>query len=362
MVQPAERPLRIADFDLALVLSGGAALGAYQAGVYQALDEAGLRPGHVAGSSIGAVNGALIAGNPPEARLDRLRRFWAMAAEPVAGAPPGVGGLLARTQGRLAALRARLAGRPGLFSPQPLAAAVPWPPFRRPGLNDLTPLLATLRALVAAPGLAMAGTRLTAQATDLATGRPVRFDSRDGPLDPLQIRASTSLLPDFDPVEIDGRLLCDGGFSENLPLRAVLDGMPARPLLMVAVDLMASERSPRWSLDGMADRQQDLHFASQTRALLAAVTAELELAAALRPAKAVPVVIAHLVYRGREAAGAQKAYDYSAQAVAARWDAGRRDGQAMLAGLRAARAPATPGVTVHRLPPAPADAAVELAA
>ena len=114
--------MRVADFDLALVLSGGAALGAYQGGVYEALHEAGLRPGHVAGTSIGAINGALIAGNPPDQRLERLRRFWAMVAEPGPGGPPGMGSTLARAQGYLAALRARLAGRPGLYLPQFLEA------------------------------------------------------------------------------------------------------------------------------------------------------------------------------------------------------------------------------------------------
>ena len=59
-----------------LLLQGGGALGSYQAGVYQALAEANLRPDWVAGISIGAVNAALIAGNPPESRVEKLREFW----------------------------------------------------------------------------------------------------------------------------------------------------------------------------------------------------------------------------------------------------------------------------------------------
>src|SRR6478672_2459212 len=61
---------------IALLLQGGGALGAYQGGVYQGLAEANLHPNWVAGISIGAINAALIAGNPPEARVERLRTFW----------------------------------------------------------------------------------------------------------------------------------------------------------------------------------------------------------------------------------------------------------------------------------------------
>lgn len=341
--------MRIAQFDLALALSGGAALGAYQGGVYEALHEAGLLPTHVAGSSIGAVNAALITGNRPERRIEQLRRFWAMAAEPFASGPPGVNSTLARAQGYLAALRARLTGRPGLFAPHSPSALVPGP-FRRPSMYDLSPLIGSIEQLVPERELTRDGLRLTVHATDLASGEPVRFDSRERSVQSIHVRASASLIPDYDPVEVDGRLLCDGGFSENLPLRAVLGHLPERPLLCFAVDLMTAERAPRWSLDGMADRQQDLHFASQTRALIEAVTAELALAATKAPDMP-PVVMAHLVYRGREAAGSQKAYDYSAQAVTARWSAGVRDGRAMLALLASAPNPQRPGLTIHRLRP-----------
>ena len=61
---------------VALVLQGGGALGAYQAGVYEALSEAGVEPNWIAGISIGAINAAIIAGNPPDTRVDRLREFW----------------------------------------------------------------------------------------------------------------------------------------------------------------------------------------------------------------------------------------------------------------------------------------------
>jgi len=165
-------------------------------------------------------------------------------------------------------------------------------------MYDLSPLIGSIEQFVSAQELVRDRLRLTIHATDLTTGEPVRFDNRECMVQPIHVRASASLIPDYNPVEVDGCLLCDGGFSENLPLRAVLGRAPDRPLLCFAVDLMAAERTPRWSLDGMADRQQDPPFASQTRTLIEATTAELALAAMQAPDMP-PVVMAHLVYRGR---------------------------------------------------------------
>jgi NTE family protein len=224
------------------------------------------------------------------------------------------------------------------------------PAWRRPGLYDLSPLLGSLGQLADFAGLDRGRTRLTVHATDLGTGEAVRFDSHERPIKPIHVQGSTTLIPDFVPVEVEGRLLCDGGYSENLPLRAALGAMPKRPLLCLAVDLMAAERPPRWSLDGMAERQQDLHFASQTRAPAAAVTAELTLAAECSKHPAPPVVLAHLVYRGREDAGSQKAYDYSPRSISARWSHGLEDGRAMAETLAGLSVTSGSGVTVLRFP------------
>ena len=70
-----------------LVLQGGGALGAYQAGVYATLADGGYEPDWIAGVSIGAINGALIAGNPPERRTERLRQFWETVTDGVAVKP-----------------------------------------------------------------------------------------------------------------------------------------------------------------------------------------------------------------------------------------------------------------------------------
>jgi NTE family protein len=196
-------------------------------------------------------------------------------------------------------------------------------------------------------------------ATDLATGEPVLFDSGERPVEPRHVAASASIIPDFAPAEVDGRLLCDGGFSANVPLRPALLPVSGRPALCVAVDLLPSEAAaPRWSLEGMIERKQDLHFASQTRAIVEGLAAEVELAALRSPARpAPPVVLAHLVYRGAEGAGSQKLFDYSRAMVEERWRRGREDARAMLAALAAAAEPEGGRLTILRFPAPPGGAA-----
>src|SRR6516165_6360065 len=83
-----ECPLDEKDRQIVLVLQGGGALGAYQAGVYQALHERDIEPDWIVGTSIGAINASLIAGNPHERRLERLKEFWTrMAYGPALGVP-----------------------------------------------------------------------------------------------------------------------------------------------------------------------------------------------------------------------------------------------------------------------------------
>src|SRR5271165_4263946 len=117
---PVERP----PFErIALILQGGGALGAYQAGVYEALAEADLHPDWVSGISIGAVNAAIIAGNPPEKRVQQLRAFWETVSEPAFGVPnfPGLG-IHGQTMhaaiNQLRSLGILLGGATGFFKPR----------------------------------------------------------------------------------------------------------------------------------------------------------------------------------------------------------------------------------------------------
>jgi NTE family protein len=253
---------------LELVLGGGGALGAFQPGVYEALHEAGLEPDRLVGSSIGALNGALIAGNPRERRLERLRAFWDVVAEP-GPSPAAWTGDTRRAIKAASALWARLLGRPGLYRPHLPRFFLQDSAWGNPSLYQLGPALATLRRLVDFERIGNGGPRLAANLTDLETGASMVIDSAAVRLRPEHLLASMGLLPDFPPTEIDGRWFCDGGFSANLPSHPVLDPPPETDVVCIAVDLLGEPGPPVFSVDGMMERSNDLLFANQTRSALA---------------------------------------------------------------------------------------------
>lgn len=203
---------------VSLVFSGGVALGAYQGGAYAALHEhQNLHPQHLSGSSIGAVNAALIAGNRPEQRIERLREFWeTITPEPgTSEAPwPGTspGGPWRHTSNWLSVLQTRLFGRAGVFQPR-----MPEMMLRDvTSLYDLAPLRARLEDLVDFERLNSGEVRVSVVTTDIQTGQEVVFDTAEGDrIGPEHLLASSGFLPDFPPVEIDGRLLGDGGLVSN---------------------------------------------------------------------------------------------------------------------------------------------------
>jgi NTE family protein len=208
-------------FHFALVLSGGNALGSYQAGVYEALHERGLEPDWIVGTSGGAVNGALIAGNPAEDRVARLTEFWQPASHEGSAWWPATNETMRRTSAVVATLAG---GRPGVFGPVgPLGSW--WMPdtaAAAPGLFDTLPLSATLQSLAQFDRLNAGSPRYTAGAVDLDTGEDVFFDTAHHVVTAEHVRASASLMPTFPAVEIDGRAYVDGGLSANLPLDPVL--------------------------------------------------------------------------------------------------------------------------------------------
>ena len=229
-----------------LVLQGGGALGAYQSGVYEALCGAGIEPDWVIGTSIGAINAGLIAGNAREDRLPRLREFWRRVEQ---GSPLGTGATFAF-------------GIPGFFAPRPLA----WGGVKaRVGLDAASyystePLRATLSELVS---FDQAETRLTVAAVSVRSSQMRYFDSRDAPLGIEHLMASAALPPAFPAVRIDGEAYWDGGVYSNTPIEAVFDDHPRRSSVIFAVNVWQPTGAEPASIWEAMGRQKNIQYASR---------------------------------------------------------------------------------------------------
>ncbi|MFL5251707.1 MAG: patatin-like phospholipase family protein [Rhodopila sp.] len=368
-----------------LVLAGGIALGAFEAGAFAALQEAsGAAPDWIAAASIGAVNAAIIAGNPPNERVAALRRFWDFAAtdptpviSAMLGRPP-LGGAWRRAYNDAAVLQALMFGRPGVFRPQPMLGL-----GTAPAPYDLTPLIDRLAEWVDFDRLNAAGPRLTIVATDVISGERVTFDTAHGTrIGPEHVAASGALLPLFAPVAIDGRLFADGGLASNTPLDLVMDepGEGARQCFVIELFARSGSR-PRFLTESIT-RAADLAFSNQTLRLLEARTREHRLLALLnRLAERLPpdlnadaeisemlgqvrersreTTVVSIVYRpGPDEAAPGKLFDFSCATLAERWAAGEhgmRDAVQRLA--RPDRATMlAPGLLLHELEAGPGQA------
>ena len=320
--------------DLALVFAGGNAVGAYHAGTYEALHDSGLRPDWVVGASIGAVTAAIVAGNAPEDRVSKLRMFWDEATLATGPSPTG---LLKPRQvyNGLHALLALVWGRPSIFRHRlpGLWSALPWVP-NDVALFDNAPLLRTLERLVDFDRLNRGDTRLTVGCVDLETGEEVYFDTAQEVVRPEHILASTAILPAFPPVEVDGRVLCDAGYTNNLPLDPLFATEPERDLLCIASDLFSLRAPKPASLDAVLERANDLIFASPPRRAIAGLRREYALRERLDPTGPA-VTLLHLVYQAGADELAAKSFDFSPSSIRDRWAAGRRDAERGLEALAA---------------------------
>jgi NTE family protein len=330
------------NIELALVLSGGNALGAYQAGAYEALHEQAWWPDMVAGASVGAINGALICGNPVDDRLSKLKRFWRPEA------PLAADGRNEEARRSSAAALTLAFGQPGLFAPRSIYG--PWwnalGNAEPPSLYDALPLRDTLTQLVDFELLNAGRPRFSATATDIESGVDLVFDTHKHMLRPDHLRASSALLPVYSPVEIDGRLLADAGLSVNLPLDAVLCDVGKKPLPCVAIDLFPLSGPRPSTLGDTVVRMQDLLFATQSRRAIAAWQAIFD--ARAQVGDQTSVTLLHIAYadQSREVSG--KAFDYSAHSAASRWQAGHADMRAALADIAAQRVVlGRPGLKVY---------------
>ena len=344
-VTNAERPL---PFEcVALVLQGGGALGAYQAGVYEALAEVNIHPDWIAGISIGAINAAIIAGNPPNTRVDRLREFWTQATS---GAPwdwPALNDSARNLLNQMSANFASAFGATGFFSGRPV---MPW---LQPGgtleatsFYDTKALKHTLERLVDFDRLNAGMTRFSAGAVNIRTGNLVYFDNSTHTICPEHIMASGALPPGFPAVEIEGEQYWDGGLVSNTPLQLVADTEPRRDTLAFQVDLWSARGDFPRNMSDVLTREKEICFSSRTRAgtdqfkhvqRLRHALADLmeKLPADLRNSPEARLLgneaeqkvynVIHLIYRARTYEGHSKDHEFSRLSMREHWRAGYHD-------------------------------------
>lgn len=330
----------------ALVLQGGGALGAYQAGVYAGVFERYRALDWVAGVSIGAVNAALIAGNAPEQRVVRLREFWDLVSSgPAQRLLPGWTDRALFNQ--WSAGLSAMFGVPGFFSPRRepallLGGAAPVLSF-----YDTAPLRSTLERLVDFDRINHCDIRFSVGAVNVRTGNSIYFDNTSTRIGPEHIMASGALPPGFAPVHIDGDDYWDGGIVSNTPLQYVLDTHPrSEPLMVLQVDLFSARGAMPGTLAEAIERQKDITYSSRTRMNTDAMASNMnlqqavagliaKLPAALRNDPSVeavraqlvhePIEIVHLIYRNKPYELESKDYEFSRASVDEHWEAGLRD-------------------------------------
>jgi len=329
---------------IALILQGGGALGAYQAGVYQALAEANLHPDWVAGISIGAINSALIAGNHPDRRVERLREFWETVSESPFGVP-----YVAALEGRdefthslinqFRSLGTLLGGAPGFFQPRVA------PPFlyangapEALSYYDVTPLRATLERLVDFALINACAMRFSVGAVNIRTGNFIYFDSTTHQIGPEHVMASGSLPPGFPPTEIEGEHYWDGGLVSNSP--------PGRDTLAFQIDLWNARGELPRNLIEADTRQKEIRYSSRTRLatnqfkkeqilrrathrLLAKLPKELlqlpEAGMLASEADEKVYNLIQLIYRAKTYEGNSKDYEFSRRTMEEHWRSGYND-------------------------------------
>lgn len=244
-------------YQIVLVLQGGGALGAYQYGVYEALDLAKVYPRWVIGTSIGAINGGLIAGNPPEKRMDALKSFWDLMQ--------GHGIKSVESFKKMYNMLTIMNGVDGFFKPNPPAWLNPNLIF---GIEDAAyyktdALKDTLTELIDLDYLNSKKTRLTVGAVNANTGEMRYFDNRKETLTIDHILASGALPPAFPAVRIDGQPYWDGGIFSNTPIEAVIEDHPRRNSLIFSVQLWNPQSDEPNSIQDVMSKTKDIQFASR---------------------------------------------------------------------------------------------------
>ncbi len=375
---PVLQQTRTLPYDVvALVLQGGGALGAYQAGVYEGLHEAGIRPNWLAGISIGALNAAIIAGSPEDERVGRLREFWETICAYSIELPAGEGLVdalpfafdIKSVRNVLAAMRALVQGQPGFFKPRfPSPLFSPFAGDAATSFYDTAPLQQTLEQLVDFDRLNSGEVRVSVGAVNVRTGNLTYFDTAERRLGPKHFMASGALPPGFPAVEIEGEHYWDGGVVSNTPLSHVLSGKPSDTLTF-QVDLWSAKGRVPYDMMEVSSRQKDIQYSSRTRAVTDQALRMQKMRQALQrtldklpdSARQDPEMqaiadlarhrfhnIIHLIYQTKLHEGHSRDYEFGLSAMRAHWQSGLEDIRRTLAdGRRLDPPPRELGIVTH---------------
>ena len=350
-IEPLPRPEGVDR--IGLVLQGGGALGAYQAGVYQALHEAGLEPDWVVGVSIGAINSAIIAGNKPEHRVEKLERFWMdiTASDPFTAWPEG--DAPRRLRNALSAANTTLFGQPGFFRPT-LSHGWLAPRGSRAAtsLYDSSPLHGTLEKLVDFDLINSRTLRFAVGAVNVASANFAYFDNTEVEIAPEHVMASGALPPALPMIRIGSHYYWDGGLVSNTPLQHLLDNNHGNNMLVFQVDLFSARGNIPRDMPEVLSRQKDIQYSSRTRittdhflqthrlrqALRDALNMmpDEQLSDAQRSAKAdlehlSEINIIQLIYQQKAYEGDAKDYEFSRLSMKEHWRSGYYDTRNTLA-------------------------------
>jgi NTE family protein len=345
----SEPPSRPASYNKkpALVLQGGGALGSYHAGVYEALSTSQYLPDWVAGISIGAINAAIIAGNAPEKRVERLRAFWEGITAPSSLWPVITSGIASDNR-RASSLNAIMFGQPGFFAPRPPMHLFGVTPT---SFYDTSALKSTLERLVDFDRINAREIRFSVAAVNVRSGNFAYFDNAEIDIRPEHVMASAALPPGFPAVEIDGESYWDGGLVSNTPLQYVLESIPRRSRLTFQVDLFQARGRQPTDLEEVSEREKDIRYSSRTRAAtdILRTTHDVrhninglwdQLPEDIRKTPEAKFLynfgcvttmdIVELVYRPPDPQGCSKDYEFSRTTMRARWAQGFSDAQTTL--------------------------------
>jgi len=328
-------------------LQGGGALGAYQAGAYVQLARAGHEPDWVAGISIGAINAAIICGNPPERRVEHLRAFWQQITSNLTLAPWFQRPMARQIFNEFSAASVMTLGVPGFFRPKMTASAF-LPAALQQGTSyyDTAPLHDSLQKFVDFDYLNSQGPRLSVGAVEVTTGNFAYFDSEREKITADHIMASGALPPGFPAVHINGKGYWDGGLVSNTPLQYVFDNVADDRLLIFQIDLFSARGALPQNLPDVAQRAQDIRYSSRTRLttdryvqlhklraaadrlcakLPEALREDANMAALLAAGPSCDVTLVHLIHRKEAYEGASKDYEFSRLSMEEHWASGNKD-------------------------------------